>query len=188
MSREKQIEEMTEVFEERCARDCIASCSECMAQTLYNAGYRKQSEEVEEYRERIYNQREELHRLNKRINDLIQSREAWKKKAERVGKQLHEVLSKQIEGEWVLEAKHFYNDYGDLIVYAIAHCSECKTPYKDNHDVDYERIERPEDLDYHADWSIDVEPIKKKLLERAKTRPLHKYCHECGAKMKGGAE
>ena len=40
----KQIEEMTEVFEKRCYRDCIASCSECMAQTLYNAGYRKQSE------------------------------------------------------------------------------------------------------------------------------------------------
>ena len=44
MSREKQIEEMAKVIEQRCNRDCIPSCDECIAQTLYNAGYRKQSE------------------------------------------------------------------------------------------------------------------------------------------------
>ena len=42
MSREKQIEEMAKVIEQRCNRDCIPSCDECIAQTLYNAGYRKQ--------------------------------------------------------------------------------------------------------------------------------------------------
>ena len=44
MSREKQIEEMAKVIEQRCNRDCIPSCDECIAQTLYNAGYRKQRE------------------------------------------------------------------------------------------------------------------------------------------------
>ena len=44
MSREKQIEEMAKVIEQRCNRDCIPSCDECIAETLYNAGYRKQSE------------------------------------------------------------------------------------------------------------------------------------------------
>lgn len=44
MSKEKQIEEMAKVLEQRCNRDCIPDCSECLAQTVYNAGYRKQSE------------------------------------------------------------------------------------------------------------------------------------------------
>ena len=43
MSKE-QIEEMAKVIEKRCDRDCIPSCDECIAQTLYNAGYRKQKE------------------------------------------------------------------------------------------------------------------------------------------------
>lgn len=42
MSKEKQIEEMAKVIGQRCNRDCIPSCDECIAQTLYNAGYRKQ--------------------------------------------------------------------------------------------------------------------------------------------------
>lgn len=43
MNKEKQIEEMAKVIEQRCNRDCIPSCDECIAQTLYNAGYRKQN-------------------------------------------------------------------------------------------------------------------------------------------------
>ena len=42
MSKEKQIEEMAKVIGQRCNRDCIPSCDECIAQTLYSAGYRKQ--------------------------------------------------------------------------------------------------------------------------------------------------
>ena len=42
MSREKQIEEMAKVIEQRCKRDCLPSCDECIAETLYYAGYRKQ--------------------------------------------------------------------------------------------------------------------------------------------------
>lgn len=51
MSKENQIdkqavEEMARVIEQRCNRDCIPSCDECIAQTLYKAGYRKQSDNV----------------------------------------------------------------------------------------------------------------------------------------------
>lgn len=96
---------------------------------------------------------------------------------------------KQKEGEWEYEVNHFFDDYGDLIVYVIAHCAECKTPYRDNSNVDYQRIERPEDLDAYAEWNIAVEPIKKAILERAKERKLsHHFCPNCGAHMKGGAE
>lgn len=94
---------------------------------------------------------------------------------------------KQKEGEWEYEVNHFFDDYGDLIVYVIAHCAECKTPYRDNSNVDYQRIERPEDLDAYAEWNIAVEPIKKAILERAKERKLsHHFCPNCGARMSGG--
>lgn len=96
---------------------------------------------------------------------------------------------KQIEAGLIYEVKHFWDDYGDLRVYVIAHCANCGTPYRENHNVDWERVERPENLDYHADWNIDVEPIKKMVLERAKTiKLIQKYCPNCGAKIKGGAE
>lgn len=49
MSKEKQIEEMAETFDEMCDLDLLADCEEkdcskCMATALYNAGYRKQRE------------------------------------------------------------------------------------------------------------------------------------------------
>lgn len=44
--------------------------------------------------QRIHNQREEIRKLQKRLHDVTQSRDAWKSKAERLGKQLHEVLQK----------------------------------------------------------------------------------------------
>ena len=41
MMENEQIEEMAEILSVKCNRDCIPSCEECTAQTLYNAGYRK---------------------------------------------------------------------------------------------------------------------------------------------------
>lgn len=149
--KEKQIDEIAKLictYPQCIHYNIIGECAntECqtvdIAERLYTAGYRKQSEKDEEYKERIYNQREELHRLNKRINDLIQSREAWKKKAERVGKQLHEVLSKQSEGEWIVCG--MFDDF--------CKCSSCG--------------------DKHP-WQTAIE---------------YKFCPNCGAKMKGGAE
>ena len=47
---------------------------------------------------RIENQREEIRRLHNHIRNLEQSRDAWKDKAERLGKQLFEVLNERREG------------------------------------------------------------------------------------------
>ena len=46
MSKEKLIEEMTEILEHSCERECPkpTNCDYCQAVLLYNAGYRKQSE------------------------------------------------------------------------------------------------------------------------------------------------
>ena len=90
---------------------------------------------------------------------------------------------KQSEGEWIFETNHYFNDYGDLKVYATAKCSECEKPYPFNPS---EFVERPETLSAYEDWDIDVEPIKAAVLERAKSnKSLYPFCPNCGAKMKG---
>lgn len=58
MSREKQIEGMAETLDETCDLDLLADCEEkdcskCMATALYNAGYRKQGEVIDEFAERL---------------------------------------------------------------------------------------------------------------------------------------
>ena len=90
---------------------------------------------------------------------------------------------KQSEGEWIFETNHYFNDYGDLKVYATAKCSECEKPYPFNPS---EFVERPETLSADEDWDIDVEPIKAAVLERAKSnKSLYPFCPNCGTKMKG---
>lgn len=42
--------------------------------------------------QKIENQREEIKRLRKCLNDTTQSRNCWKNKAKRIGKQLQQVL------------------------------------------------------------------------------------------------
>lgn len=115
MNDKKQIEEMALTLSEGgCGNECDCIQGDKFnchllhsASVLYDAGYRKQSEDCEK---RIANQREEIRRLRTRINGLTQSRDVWKKQAERVGKQLHEVLSKQ---EWIsVEEKLPENDWG----------------------------------------------------------------------------
>ena len=53
---------------------------------------------VRAMQKRIENQRVEIARLHKHIRGLEQSRDAWKGKAERLGKQLYEVLNGRREG------------------------------------------------------------------------------------------
>ena len=97
----------------------------------------REEKQIEEREKRIINQREELRRLSKHIHNLTQSRDAWKKKAKRVGKQLYEVLNKQSEGEWI---KHC-NTY---------ECSVCKEELF---------IEYAEDYDAIEDWELNFCPF-----------------------------
>ena len=50
------------------------------------------SEVKEILNQKIANQREEIRRLKKCLNDTTQSRNYWKNKAKRIGKQLQQVL------------------------------------------------------------------------------------------------
>ena len=51
--------------------------------------------------QRIANQREEIRRLKKYLNDTTQSRNYWKNKAKRIGKQLQQILDDMRKGyEW----------------------------------------------------------------------------------------
>lgn len=131
MSKEKQIEIITDLlidFDEM----GFAPTTTCPNPEAYTIKWREQlANALIEYRKqsekRISNQREELHRLNKHINNLTQSRNAWKKQAEKVGRQLHEVLSKQSEstmsqvkqGEWFkqLDGTHYCSNCGHDATY-----------------------------------------------------------------------
>lgn len=61
MSREKQIEEMAKATMKHCKIDnqCGSchwtTCNECLSEVLYNAGYRKQSEVIDEFAKRLKN-------------------------------------------------------------------------------------------------------------------------------------
>ena len=49
--------------------------------------------------QRLERQRVEIRRLQKRLHDTTQSRDFWKAKAKRVGKQLYEALQKGANNE-----------------------------------------------------------------------------------------
>lgn len=89
----------------------------CMAVQMRNALalIKELIEENEGLKKRVYNQREELRRLNDNTRNLTQSRNIWKKQAEKVGKQLFEVLNdkKQIKADTVREIEtRFAMRYG----------------------------------------------------------------------------
>lgn len=117
-------------------------------------------------------------------------KDLWLEDAQDIAEALYNAgYRKQSVGEWVFEARHYYDDYGDLIVYATARCSKCGKNYHGNSTVWHERYERPETLGYHEEWEIDAEPLKEKALQSARERKdLLLYCPYCGAKMKGGME
>ena len=46
---------------------------------------------------KLKNQREEIRRLQKRLKDVTQSRDHWKREAKRIGKQLFEALNAKKE-------------------------------------------------------------------------------------------
>ena len=93
MSKEKQIEEMAEAIFQNCNCGLFFSEAEKIARfVIEEQGYRKQSEVKDILNQRIANQREEIKRLKKCLNDITQSRNYWKSKANSIGKQLQQVL------------------------------------------------------------------------------------------------
>lgn len=89
-------------------------------------------------------------------------------------------------GAWAFEVKHFFDDYGDLNVYARGYCSECKKDYPFNATIASAHIERPDNLVGYEHWDIDVEPIKAQVSNEARTnKNLYPFCPYCGAKMDG---
>lgn len=57
--------------------------------------FREKKSRNESLNKRIENQREEIRRLQKCLNDTKQSRDHWKAEAERIGKQLRQVLAER---------------------------------------------------------------------------------------------
>ena len=57
MNKEKHIEEMAKIIHGYCEAECLDGCYNCVpykkAETLYKAGYRKQSEVVDEFVKRL---------------------------------------------------------------------------------------------------------------------------------------
>ena len=89
-------------------------------------------------------------------------------------------------GKWVFESHTFYDDYGDLIVYATGKCSECGKNYHGNSTIVTQRYERPEDIMGDEHWEVDTKPLRENILEKAKHRKdLLPHCPYCGAEMKG---
>ena len=57
--------------------------------------FRDMERRNESLNKRIENQREEIRRLQKCLNDTKQSRDHWKAEAERIGKQLNRMLEEE---------------------------------------------------------------------------------------------
>lgn len=70
---------------------CVENMSHGLASCVL-AFIRELDSLVRSMQNRIENQRVEIARLNKHIRSLEQSRDSWKDKAKRVGRQLYEVL------------------------------------------------------------------------------------------------
>lgn len=60
-----------------------------LADKYYREQERRREQPIDALNRRIVNQRGEIRRLSKLLNDVTQSRDYWKAKAERIGKQLY---------------------------------------------------------------------------------------------------
>lgn len=96
----KEIEEMAKIMcQDAGTKNCNIRCDTMCdvyfyAVRLYKEWYLKKMEKVEQ---KIANQRKEIRSLRAYANGLQQSRDEWKRKAEKVGKQLFEELMEKGE-------------------------------------------------------------------------------------------
>lgn len=89
-------------------------------------------------------------------------------------------------GHWVLEARHFFNDYGDCEVYVIASCSKCTKIWHGDRAIFSRTL-----YDYNVDDTPN--PITEERIKRCKESCLQEaekyiliespFCEKCGAKM-----
>lgn len=89
-------------------------------------------------------------------------------------------------GDWVLKAKHYFNDYGYCEVYVDASCSKCKRKWHGDRIVIGKIL-----FDYDNNGMPD--PITEKRIEKCKEYCLQEagkfmltespFCEKCGAKM-----
>ena len=97
MARAKEIEEMAKVIDDShwdfCSiSGCEGASNDCW-KTCPDSRYNKIKIEAEKiFHQKIENQREEIKRLRKCLFDVNNSRDYWKAKACRVGKQLQQTL------------------------------------------------------------------------------------------------
>lgn len=92
------------------------------------------------------------------------------------------------QGHWILEAKHWFNDYGECLVYVVALCSECKKVWHNDRTV-FDRVL----YDYNNDDTPN--PITEERIKRCKEYCLQEaekclliespFCEKCDAKMDG---
>ena len=107
---------------EKC-KDCIHLCV-CVKYEYDND--RKDCQDF--MSDKLENQRIEINRLRSRVRSLEQSRNSWKEKAERVGKQLFDVLA---EKKNLLDTAY---DFATLADWYISSVDETQTPiWTDEH-------------------------------------------------------
>lgn len=92
------------------------------------------------------------------------------------------------QGHWILDAEHFFGDYGECEVYVVASCSECEKKWHNNGIVFNETL-----YDYNNDDTPN--PITDERIQRCKEYCLQEaekyiltespFCEKCGAKMDG---
>lgn len=94
-------------------------------------------------------------------------------------------------GDWILKAKHYFNDYGYCEVYVDASCSECGRKWHGDRIVigkilfDYDNNDMPDPITEKR-----IKECKEYCLQEAGKFMLTEspFCEKCGAKMDGKEE
>ena len=100
-----------------------------------------------------------------------------------------ETIAKSIQentnsGEWELKTSEFYDDDGEFITYAIAHCPICKKPFHNNETISSARSTFYMENDENTPIPDNVKnEVRQELKERLKKRIMPNYCEWCGSKL-----
>ena len=216
MSRETQIEEMAKVIEEASCGYGVDGCHRCefdgtedfscaemrIAKALYNAGYRKIPDNIGEFSDGYHTFNELYHHRAVLFSVIcnIFPEKAWKSKLHDTGDMYDGMFIVGIDTEQGQATYHYdIEPYWDM--FKVKELE--KAPKWDGHTPAdaIQRIGSISGKQSEGEWVItnnrDLEIIRECSNCHSKTyfpfNPiLHcrtpKYCEDCGAKMKGGAE